>query len=185
MAVLLVGLALFVGGARCAGPDVPPGDHDCVALSEVCPSLTCVEFAYDTAGCPLCECKVQACLVDTDCAEREVWRFCDLASTTCEPAPACTDADPATVCPAACWGRCLYPERNPGLCDGPEDCAAGNCRRSVCVDDPATPATECLGWCVEGCDPGVTIGRNPQTGECGSFPDACLPPGWVRAATCP
>jgi hypothetical protein len=177
---LLVSLLV---GCESVNRDPAPAPPVCADVAAVCPQLSCVEYRVDESGCRVCECARQACLFAVDCAPRALAARCDTSALSCEPAPACTDDDASTACPAACWGRCLYdgePTRTDGYCFSDVDCVdGGSCRFSTCVDDPAVPGFSCVGFCARDCAPGNTFGFDPTTGSCNFFEDQCLPPGWV------
>jgi hypothetical protein len=174
---------LALPAARCpTAADGGGAPDECPDLDGACPGLSCVEFAVDDDGCPLCECAVQACVRVEDCADRGTDVRCDTGTATCERPPGCTDGDGQTPCAAACFGRCVYPDAGlPGLCSGPVDCDSGDCRQGVCVDDPTTTEfQECFGWCAAAtCDGGATTALDPVTNACVPFPDRCVPPGWI------
>jgi hypothetical protein len=185
---LVLGAAVVVlsGAAACPAPAAPTPEQ-CPSLADACPTLSCVEHVRDDAGCPLCECAVQACADPRDCAPRGVDVFCDVSRDVCEAAPACTDRDAATACPAACYGRCVYADdaTSPGLglCVQPGECPdGGTCRFDVCVDDPRTVGADCSGWCANGCAEVETFAFDPTTGSCVLFRDSCVPPGWITGA---
>ena len=165
-------VALLTAG-RCA----PAVDDDCPDLSALCPDLVCVEQARGAGGCPLCECAVQACLQPADCGARAPPQRCDVSPAVCEPAPACTDGDDDTLCPAACFGRCTPSDPNAQFCDVDVDCGGGLCRFDgrFCVVDEG----RCRGWCVNGCDDGFTQATDPQTLTCFDFADSCVPPTFL------
>lgn len=160
--------------AGCCACD-PPALEVCPDLDSVCPNLSCVEQKKNAAGCPICECAVQACLIADDCQGGD---RCDLGPAVCEPAPACTDGDDATPCPAACFGRCQVAGEDGSFCFTDDDCA-GNCRfdaRFCLRERPESSA--CSGWCVSNCDDAVQFASDPFTGQCFDFSDTCTPPGW-------
>jgi len=165
-------LAVLLGSVGCVEP--PPVEA-CPDLDAVCPGLTCVEQKKNAAGCPICECAVQACLIADDCQNSE---RCNVGPGVCEPAPACTDGDGDTECPAACFGRCQAPGEDGAFCFIDDDCD-GNCRfdnRFCFRERPESPA--CGGWCVSSCDAAVQFASDPFTGQCFDFADTCTPPGW-------
>ena len=170
-------------GCEAATADPADGGARCPSLDAVCPTLSCVEPRRGDDGCPICECAVQACAAPGDCLDRGLDVACDASFRFCEPAPACTDGDDATPCPAACYGRCIYAgdrSRTDGYCGRDDDCADGEtCHQTVCVDDPATPTFfDCVGWCVGGCPEVETVAFDPFNGFCATLPDGCVPPGW-------
>lgn len=151
-------------------------------LDDLCPNLRCVSFAKNDAGCAICECAVQACLVDDECSGNA---FCDVSPEVCEPAPGCTDDDDGTACPAACFGRCVAADAPTaeGLCFDDDACDGGSCRKDdrVCVRDPNNPqSSACHGWCVGACDDVITIAADPFTRQCFEFFDSCIPPGFIE-----
>lgn len=133
----------------------------------------------------MCECEVQACLIPEDCETRSPPQRCSIAPQICEPAPACTDGDDDTDCPAACFGRCVaFGNAGGGVfCVGDGDCASvsGFCRFDdrFCLIDEARPGV-CSGWCASECLEVETIAVDPRSGICFDFKDSCIPPDFIE-----
>lgn len=179
---LRLGALVACAVALSACVKAPIIDDTCPDLERLCPTLNCVEQRHNGDGCPICECAVQACLSGDDCASGV---RCVIGPSVCEPAPACTDDDVRTQCPAACFGRCETATgsgqpTDGNLCLSSTECE-GDCRvdNRFCLRDPRQPTDVCFGYCVSTCDASTSFARDPATGECFEFSDSCLPPGFI------
>lgn len=176
----------------------PPGEGD------IAPPPPCDPICRDESVCAPVE---RTCLSDTECLAGEQCDFTAIQCIT-TPCPGLCRPQPPTLClddthcardqrcateldlcaqnpddpTGACWSVCVDAAGAGGLCFDDNGCAAGEtCRfhADVCLDDPTSDLPVCSGWCAGACLEAETAAHDPATGACVTFPDSCIPPGWV------
>lgn len=146
------------------------GDDECL-VGEQC-DFTAIQCI--TTPCPgLCRpTPPTLCQDDTRCARDE---RCATELDVCHANP----DDPT----GGCWSICVPLAGASGYCLDATSCAPDeSCRfhADVCLDDPASDLAVCSGWCIGACAEVETLAHDPATGACVTFPDSCIPPGWVN-----
>jgi hypothetical protein len=168
--------------ADCAG--VPgPSPSVCAPLTvcETCPKTPPSDANQPTAPC------------DPTCTQESVCEPLPDSGTVGSGAPCASDADCASGqrCAVELQSPVCVDNSNAGtFCLSDQDCSAQNesCRfdPDVCLQDPNNPSATnvCEGWCVGVCGNVVTTAEDPSTGQCKTFPDTCIPPGWQTVQSC-